>query len=165
MKNNVVKIVLIVCLIVIILDQGSKFLVTKFASDGLGTENFGIVITENTGMAFGFNQGNTKNIVLTIFVLLLLITFLKNQKNELDTKTTITVSMAIGGGFSNLIDRIFRGGVLDFISIWKFPKFNIADICVCMAWLLIVIFLVVYSNKKDNAKEVNSEESKIEDKK
>ena len=83
----------------------------------------------------------------------------------MDTKTTITVSMAIGGGFSNLIDRIFRGGVLDFISIWKFPKFNIADICVCMAWLLIVIFLVVYSNKKDNAKEVNSEESKIEDKK
>ena len=81
MKNNVVKIVLIVCLIVIILDQVSKFFVTKFASDGLGTENFGIVITENTGMAFGFNQGNTKNIVLTIFVLLLLITFLKNQKN------------------------------------------------------------------------------------
>ena len=163
MKNKIIKIVLIVCLIVLILDQGSKFLVTKFAPDGLGSENLGFVITENTGMAFGFNQGNGKNIVLTIFVLLILISFLKNQKNELDTKTIIAVSLALGGGISNLIDRIFRGGVLDFISIWKFPKFNIADICVCSAWVLIVIFLVLYSNKKDTIKSADLEELKIKD--
>ena len=164
MKNKIVKIVLIVCLFVILLDQSTKFLVTKFLANGFGNDNFGIVVTQNTGMAFGFNQGNGKNILLTIFVLLILITFLKNQKNELDTKTTIAVSLAIGGGLSNLIDRIFRGGVLDFISIWKFPRFNIADICVCCAWILIVIFLILYSNKKDVIKSVDIEELKVKEK-
>ena len=164
MKNKLIKIVLVICLLVIVLDQGTKFLVTKFASNGIGSENFGISITENTGMAFGFNQGNKKNIILTIFVLLILISFLKNQKDELDNKTIIAVSLALGGGVSNLIDRVFRGGVLDFINIWKFPKFNIADICVCGAWILIVIFLILYSNKKDSIKEVNPEELKIKDK-
>ena len=164
MKNKLIKIVLVICLLVIVLDQGTKFLVTKFASNGIGSENFGISITENTGMAFGFNQGNKKNIILTIFVLLILISFLKNQKDELDNKTIIAVSLALGGGVSNLIDRVFRGGVLDFINIWKFPKFNIADICVCSAWILIVIFLILYSNKKDSIKEVDPEELKIKDK-
>lgn len=164
MKNKLIKIVLVICLLVIVLDQGTKFLVTKFASNGIGSENFGISITENTGMAFGFNQGNKKNIILTIFVLLILISFLKNQKDELDNKTIIAVSLALGGGVSNLIDRVFRGGVLDFINIWKFPKFNIADICVCGAWILIVIFLILYSNKKDSIKEVDPEELKIKDK-
>lgn len=164
MKNKLIKIVLVICLLVIVLDQGTKFLVTKFASNGIGSENFGISITENTGMAFGFNQGNKKNIILTIFVLLILISFLKNQKDELDNKTIIAVSLAVGGGVSNLIDRVFRGGVLDFINIWKFPKFNVADICVCGAWILIVIFLILYSNKKDSIKEVDPEELKIKDK-
>ena len=147
MKNKILKIVIIISIIVIIIDQGTKLIITKF--DGFGNEAFGIVVTENTGMAFGFNDGNVKNIVLTIFVLGLLISFLKNQKEQLDTKTTIAISLAVGGGFSNLIDRFFRGGVLDFISILKFPKFNVADICICTAWILIVIFLIFYSSKKD----------------
>lgn len=155
-KNKIIKIVVIVCLIVILLDQGTKFLATKFLSDK---------VVQNTGMAFGFNDGNAKNIILTIFVLIILISFLKNQRNELDTKTIIALSLALGGGVSNLLDRIFRGGVLDFIGIWKFPKFNIADICICLAWGLLIIFLIIYSNKKDIVESVSLEELKISDKK
>lgn len=147
MNNKIIKIVFIVCLIVIIIDQGTKFWVIQSAQKRVGTENFGLEITENTGMAFGFNSGNNKNIVLTIFVLVIIISFLRNQRNQLDTKTIIAVSLALGGGISNLIDRIFRGGVLDFIKIWNFPRFNIADICVCTAWVLLVIFLIIYTKK------------------
>lgn len=155
MKNKIIKIVVIVCLIVLIFDQGSKFLAIKY---------FPNAITENTGMAFGFNDGNAKNIFLTIIILFIMISFLRNQKNELDTKTIIAVSLAFGGGFSNLIDRIFRGGVLDFIQIWKFPTFNVADICVCVAWILLIVFLIIYTNKKDVIKDVDPEELKIKEK-
>lgn len=157
MKSKIIKIALIVCFIVIMVDQGTKFIVTNFNIEGFE-------ITENTGMAFGFNEGNTKNIFLTLFVLAIIISFLKNQKNELDTKTVIAISLALGGGFSNLIDRIFRGGVLDFIKIWKFPTFNIADFCICLAWILIIIFLIIYTNKKDVIKGVDIEELKVKDK-
>lgn len=162
--KKIIKIALVISLIVIILDQGTKLLATKLISNSWGTENFGFVITENTGMAFGFNDGNTKNIFLTIIVLFIIISFLRNQRNELDTKTIVAVSLALGGGFSNLIDRIFRGGILDFISIWKFPKFNIADICVCTAWILLIVFLIMYTNKKDVIKSADPEELKIKDK-
>ena len=162
--KKIIKIALVISLIVIILDQGTKLLATKLISNSWGTENFGFVIIENTGMAFGFNDGNTKNIFLTIIVLFIIISFLRNQRNELDTKTIVAVSLALGGGFSNLIDRIFRGGILDFISIWKFPKFNIADICVCTAWILLIVFLIMYTNKKDVIKSADPEELKIKDK-
>lgn len=162
--KKIIKIASIISLIVIVFDQGTKLLVTNFVPNGFGTSNFGVVITENTGMAFGFNDGNTKNIFLIIIVLFIIISFLRNQRNELDTKTIVAISLALGGGFSNLIDRIFRGGVLDFISIWKFPKFNIADICICIAWILLIIFLIIYTNKKDVIKCVDPEELKIKDK-
>lgn len=155
MKNKIIKIVLIVSLIVLLFDQGSKFLAIKYLSED---------IVQNTGMAFGFNDGNAKNIVLTLVILFIMISFLRNQKNELDTKTIIAVSLAFGGGISNLIDRIFRGAVLDFIQIWKFPAFNIADICVCTAWILLIIFLIIYTNKKDVIKDVDPEELKIKEK-
>lgn len=157
MKNKIMKIVVIVCMIVILIDQVSKLLIVNLKPEG-------IEMTENTGMAFGFNDGNTKNIFLTIFVLFIIISFLRNQKNELDTKTIIAISLALGGGISNLIDRIFRGGVLDFIKIWKFPIFNIADICICVAWGLLIIFLFMYTNKKDVIKSVDIEELKVKDK-
>ena len=113
MKNKIIRITLIVCLIVIILDQSVKIFITTFKPNN-------IEILENTGMAFGFNDGNIKNIFLTVFILFLIISFLKKQKNELDTKTTIAVSLALGGGLSNLIDRIFRGGVIDYIKFGNF---------------------------------------------
>lgn len=155
MGKRIIKIVVIVCLMVLLIDQGSKFLAIQYMPD---------LITENTGMAFGFNDGNVKNIFLTIIILFIMISFLRNQKNELDTKTIIAVSLAFGGGLSNLIDRIFRGGVLDFIHIWKFPTFNVADICVCVAWILLIVFLIIYTNKKDVIKDVDPEELKIKEK-
>ena len=154
--KKIFKIAIIVTMIIIIVDQLSKFIVEKYYKDGYGNENFGIEIVKNTGMALGFNDGNLKNIFLMSFVIYLLISFLIRQVNQLDTKNTVAVSMALGGGISNLIDRIFKGGVVDFIKIWKFPRFNIADISISIAWVLIVIFLVLYANEKSIIREVEN---------
>jgi signal peptidase II len=70
----------------------------------------------------------------------------------MDTKTLVAISLVLGGGISNIIDRIFRGGVLDFIKILFIPNFNIADVCICTGWVLIVIFLIIYTRKEDEVK-------------
>lgn len=145
--SKMLKIAIILCIIIIVIDQLSKILIANFIPETVGNECFSIEITKNTGMAFGFNSGNTKNIFLSIFVIFILITFIKNQKTQIDTKTLVAISMVIGGGISNIIDRIFRGGVFDFIKILFIPNFNIADLCICTGWLLLVIFLIIYTRK------------------
>ena len=145
--SKMLKIAIIVCIIIIAIDQLSKILISNFVPETVGNEYFAIEITKNTGMAFGFNSGNTKNIVLSTFVIFIMITFIKNQRNQIDEKTLIAISMVIGGGISNIIDRIFRGGVFDFIKILFIPNFNVADLCICTGWLLLVIFLVIYTRK------------------
>jgi signal peptidase II len=39
----------------------------------------------------------------------------------------IGIGLGIGGALSNLIDRLARGGVVDFIAIGPWPRFNVAD--------------------------------------
>jgi signal peptidase II len=52
-------------------------------------------------------------------------------------------TLVIVGGTGNFFDRLFYGGVVDFIHVhygeWSFPTFNVADICIVTG-----IFLMVF---------------------
>jgi signal peptidase II len=37
------------------------------------------------------------------------------------------LGLALGGAAGNLVDRLVRGGVLDFVVLWRWPAFNLAD--------------------------------------
>lgn len=53
--------------------------------------------------------------------------------------------MICGGGISNLIDRICRGHVIDYIDINKiinYPIFNIADISIALGIILLIIYII-----------------------
>ena len=148
MKNKTVRLIVILVTILIILDQASKLLVCNFVKEPIGNDYFKLEIANNTGLAFGFNDGsNVKNIFIMLFVLCIVIRFIKNQIELIDSKTAVALSMVLAGGIGNVIDRIFRGAVLDFISIYKFPIFNIADILVFVGAILLVIFLVIFTRK------------------
>lgn len=148
MKNKIIRIIVIVVTILVVIDQVSKLVISNLNLENLENDYLKFEVTTNTGMAFGFNEGNTRNIILTIFVLGIIISFIKNQLERIDTKTAVALSLVIAGGISNFIDRIFRGGVLDFIKVYKFPNFNIADVCVVLGWILLVIFLIDFTRKK-----------------
>lgn len=148
MKNKTVRLIVILVTMFIIIDQASKLLVSNLIDGSVGNDIFKFEITRNTGLAFGFNDGsNVKNIFIMAFVLIIVIRFVKNQIELIDTKTAVALSMVLAGGFGNLIDRIFRGAVLDFIKIYKFPIFNLADVLVFIGAILLVIFLVIFTRK------------------
>lgn len=147
MKNKTVRLIVIIVTIIVFIDQISKLLVTNFVTESIGSENFRFEVTNNTGLAFGFNEGNTKNAIIMVFVFFLIIKFIKQQFEQIDKKTAVALSLVLGGGISNFLDRVFRGGVLDFIKIYKFPIFNIADVIVMIGWLLLVVFLIDFTRK------------------
>ena len=141
------EVLLIIVITLIVIDQVSKILVSNFLKEPVGNEFVGLEIVTNTGMAFGFNEGNIKNILLTIFVLIIIIRFVKNQIERIDTKTMVAISLVLAGGIGNLIDRFFRGGVLDFIKLYKIPIFNLSDVFVVLGWILLVIFIIDFTRK------------------
>lgn len=73
----------------------------------------------------------------------MVIIFIVIQKfNKLNNLMKISASLIIGGGVSNLVDRIIRGYVVDYIdisAIVSYPIFNIADICIVIGIILIIL--------------------------
>lgn len=86
-----------------------------------------IVHWYNTGVAFGmFQDRNLIFAVLALFVSTVMI-ILYPKLTEQDWFLKIALGMQVGGSLGNLIDRVTVGHVTDFISVGKFPVFNLAD--------------------------------------
>lgn len=141
MKNKTLKIILCVTILLICIDQISKVVIQYNYKSPIGNDFIGITLAQNPGMAFGLNEGNTKNIILTALILAIIVNFIRKQIHNIDVKYAVAISMILAGGISNLIDRIIRGGVLDFIRVKGFAIFNIADCYVVLGWILMVIFI------------------------
>ena len=149
MKNK--RILIIITSIILLIDQLSKIFVLNLVSKSriIIPKLLEIDIIKNYGVAFGLNNGNFKNIIITLIIIVIIINFIKNQQKYIDKKMFISLSLILGGGISNLIDRIFRGGVVDFIKVSTFPIFNIADISIVVGWILLILCVVRFGINKE----------------
>lgn len=150
-------IIIILSIIFLIIDQITKILVVNSLVPGENIEIikniFSIIYTNNTGAAFSILLGKRIFlIVVAILIIGILLYYIK--KNKVDGKLNIIAfSLIIGGSLGNLIDRIVRGYVVDFISIklgsYNFPIFNIADTLIVVGVFLLLIENTG-GNKNDN---------------
>ncbi len=124
----------------------------KVSSIPLWEKVFHFTYVENRGIAFGmFGGGRIFFILFTLIVLGLLLWFYRKSEPKtgwLKAGTCLVVSGALG----NLIDRIFRGFVVDFLDfrLIDFPVFNIADIAVCVGAVLLVIYCFISEEKRED---------------
>lgn len=108
---------------------------------------------ENRGAAFGILQ-NQKGILLIVSVLFIgVILFFLNKVPDTPRYAILHVLAAavIAGGVGNMIDRFRQSYVVDFIyfSLIDFPIFNVADIYVVTATILVfVLLLFVYKDEE-----------------
>jgi signal peptidase II len=152
---------LIVGVFALILDQLTKCLVVKYVSYGSVVniipmfEFFNITNVHNTGMAFSMLQGRNFLFSLFIFAILsFLAVWLYRNHKKLNNLQKYAFCLAIFGGLANLVDRFFRGAVVDFldfgINSLRWPSFNIADSCVCIGTFLIIVNLLFLDDKSKN---------------
>lgn len=100
------------------------------------------VLQYNTGSAFSFAQGWAPVIgaAAVVIVAILLVSVRHARSNGV----AVALGLVIGGALGNLSDRIFRshhGAVVDFIALHFWPTFNVADSCVVVGGVLLVVFM------------------------
>ena len=109
--------VIILGISIVLIDQVLKGLLVE--------QNFEIIpnilnitYTKNTGMAFGIGKSNLYIIIIVnIIIIGAVIKILIDRGKHLDLKTLISLLLILSGGIGNLIDRLFRGYVIDYIDI------------------------------------------------
>ena len=119
---------------------------------------FSLTYVENKGAAFGIlSNARWIFILFTIAVIIFLIIFMFRKRPE-SKLLNVALILIIGGGAGNLIDRIFYGYVVDYLSISFFPPvWNFADYCVTVGAFILVIYLLFFSDYKRKDKELKDE--------
>lgn len=87
--------------------------------------------TLNPNFIFGLVQGNVLAIITSMIILLLMLIF-SNKFLKLG------LVMVVAGLISNVADRFFYGGIIDYFKIWIIPTFNLADVLIIIGIILIV---------------------------
>lgn len=155
----------------VLLDQVSKILVVEFLDrdtpfviiEGV----FRFKYSENRGAAFGsFEEQRWVFMVASIIGIagLCIYLFVFKPKSKL---ACTAISMVIGGGIGNMIDRIFRTGeiykgenvVVDFLDFYAFPDiwnaiFNVADSFVCIGAGLLILWCILSIIKESRAEKL-----------
>ncbi|MCL4478303.1 MAG: signal peptidase II [Deltaproteobacteria bacterium] len=149
---------LIISLIVILIDQISKYVVVHYLSYPLVIipGMLELVKAYNHGIAFGFFNKpqcllNSKLLtLLSVGVLIMLISVYIASK-DITLLSMVSLSMIIGGAMGNIIDRLRQGYVVDFIDAYikhsHWPTFNVADSAITIGAVLLGIDLL-FSRKK-----------------
>jgi len=119
------------------LDQWLKMLLSVWSATGLHWGIIKFVEYKNPGIAFSIPLLSMVALCLISGLLLVLIwLFLSSQRSWI---YQLGLLLAIGGGISNLWDRVHFGWVRDFISIGWLPIFNLADIFIFVGVILIIV--------------------------
>ncbi len=143
----------IISLFTVILDQLSKWIVFSI-KPSIVWGFLGIVYSENTGAGFGILQEQT--LWLGIISLLAAIAILAYYKRiPKDKKVQVLFALLLSGIIGNMIDRLFRGFVIDFFKIGSWPLFNIADAAITISVIGLLIYFW-YEDREEKRKEKKS---------
>lgn len=136
--------------LLLLVDQYTKhFFLTNFAPHQSVKAIPGLWFTyvQNTGAIWGIlRDGNMIFIWLSVVAFGLLLFFF-DKFETVTEKIALTLIMA--GLWGNLLDRVLHGFVIDFINLRWWPVFNIADACISVG---IVILLLEQWKKKKHTK-------------
>lgn len=177
MKSKLLPLVLTV--VVIVLDQITKVLVCRFIPmNTIGTQFFGdflrIIHVRNPGVAFSFGArwpDSMRRLAFSVIpiVVLGIVLGVYFRNNDFTKLQRWAICGVVGGGFGNIIDRIFRpAGVVDFIDVKfyglfgleRWPTFNVADSAVVVCGILLVISFIISIIKENRQKENTEQEEK-----
>ena len=151
---------IIVLLVLVIIDQASKLVVLKnltLCQSITLFPSFDLTLVFNTGVAFSlFSGGGDLGRWILVFLVLLVLLYLAYVlfKEKLNDFEILSLLLILSGGMGNLIDRTFRGYVVDFIHLYyesySFYVFNFADTYITIGVIIYIIGMIYQYKSKGN---------------
>ncbi len=140
-------------LVVVILDQFSKYIVVENMSLGesipIIEEVFHLTYILNPGAAFGMFAHNRLFFIAIAVIVIGIIIWARREILASPWEVKAGCGLFLGGAIGNLIDRVRQGLVIDFFDFRIWPVFNIADIAICIGVGLIIWNLLKTELKRD----------------
>ena len=148
----------IIAVIILIIDQLTKMIVNTYLIDNIITvipNFFKLEYALNTGAAWSI-LNNHQVVLIIISVILMIILFMFHNNFKVNKRNNIAFGLLFGGIWGNLVDRLFHGYVIDFLSFkifnYDYPIFNIADIAVVVGIILLVFAIIKGEDNENSSK-------------
>jgi len=146
-------------LLVLAVDQLTKAIVLQFLPNVWDERTvlpgfFKIVHWQNTGAAWSSFSGKNGLLALIAVAALIILYFSRHHFNSHTALGQFAFGLVIGGIMGNLVDRLIRQHVVDFLRFYLqqrggeetgFPAFNVADSAICVGVTL--VFLMTWRNE------------------
>lgn len=143
-------------LAVVILDQATKAWVSASIAPGetriVVPGWLHVTHVYNTGAAFGLLA--SQQVLLTVVAGALLL-FAWTQRRFISGQPApvrLGVALGLGGAVGNTLDRVWRGAVLDFLSVPWIPVFNVADMCI-VAGVSVLLAVLLFGESRPAARD------------
>ena len=137
---------------VVLADQATKLLVVANLAVGESVDVipgvFRFTYVQNKGAAFGM-LANHRWVFMVISVVAIAAIFVYLWKFRPASRfACVGLSLVVGGGIGNMIDRCYLTYVIDFLDFCAFPKiwmwvFNVADACVCVGGGMLILWCIL----------------------
>jgi len=149
---------IIIFLIIVLIDQITKFYIASnfelYQSVEIIRGFFNITYIRNSGVAFGMFSNLKGSFIQIVFIAIYIIAIISILilYRETHGYSHIALSLIFSGAIGNLIDRIFRGEVVDFMDFhWQnyhWPAFNVADSCITVGVGLLMISIIISNEQR-----------------
>lgn len=144
--------------VVALVDQATKAAVRQVAVPGGQTFVPGVldlVLVENTGAAFSIGLGAGALFVAVALAVLAAANVAVWRHPDLPLPLVVAIGLVAGGGLGNMIDRIYKGSVTDFLAttFMSFPVFNVADVCVTVGVAVAFVLYLAWDRRRGSGEE------------
>ena len=155
---------ILIALGVLVSDQITKYYVMNHVLNEQPmleiTSFFNFVYAWNTGVSFSMfsNYGTMGTILLCIAASAIVLSLVWWLYKEQIFIIRIGLGLIIGGALGNIVDRVRFGAVFDFLDFHlsghHWPAFNVADSCICIGAVIIIVHSLIYPEKKVNKEKI-----------
>lgn len=144
--------------VIVLFDQIIKYFVSTLELHNKFTiipNFFHITYVQNDGAAWSILSGSRFLLIAIAFIALFLLYFFLIRNKKLTTYEEVSYGLLVGGIIGNLVDRIIRGYVVDYLDFkifnYYFPVFNLADIVIIVGMAVIIIDVLKGEKNEQNS--------------